>query len=69
MSFIYYIELKLNASSIGSLIDASSIKFTVYKELYNVRHFYIFLIITFLSTYCKVTRFFVSCFIKNNWID
>ena len=33
---LYYLELKPNASSIVSLIDASSIKFTVYKELHNI---------------------------------
>ena len=33
---LYYLELKPNASRIVSLIDASSIKFTVYKELHNV---------------------------------
>ena len=33
---LYHLELKPNASRIVSLIDASSIKFTVYKELHNV---------------------------------
>ena len=55
---LYYLELKLNTSSIVSLIDASTIKFAVHKEFYNVINFYIFLIIIFLLTYCKVTMHF-----------
>ena len=54
---LYYLELKLNTSSIVSLIDASTIKFALYEKFYNViNSFYIFLIIIiFLLTYCKVT--------------
>ena len=53
-----YIELKLNASSIVSLIDASSIKFAImkYKEFINVIDFHVFLIVIFFLTYGKVTR-------------
>ena len=48
---LYYIELKLNASSTVSLIDASSIEFAIikYKEFNNQ-----FLCI--LHRNCKVTR-------------
>ena len=49
---------KLNASSIVSLIDASSIKFAIikYKEVNNVINFHVFLIVIFLLIYGKVTR-------------
>ena len=58
ISSLYQKLIQLNAPSIVSLIDASSIKFAIikYMEFNNVINFYIYLIVIFLIAYCEIIR-------------